>query len=116
MRVHAPATTVSALKATAYALKGCKPFYFGKAESRDRLKPNKVLKKMKNFDEIKAQLRELAEIVNSFKSEAVQLRIVDLAFGVDSSVNEEEAAPPPRREPPKRGRRRSKNNRNDETN
>lgn len=37
---------------------------------------------MKNFEQIKGQLKELAEIVNSFKSEAVQLRIVDLVFGV----------------------------------
>jgi hypothetical protein len=35
---------------------------------------------MKNFDQIKDQLKELAEIVNGFKSEAVQLRIVELVF------------------------------------
>lgn len=38
---------------------------------------------IKNFEEIKLQLKELSDIVNSFKSEAVQLRIVELAFGVD---------------------------------
>jgi len=33
------------------------------------------------FEEIKEQLRELSEIVNSFKSEAVQIRIIDHLFG-----------------------------------
>jgi hypothetical protein len=33
---------------------------------------------IKNFEEIKHQLRELATAINSFKSEAVQLRIVEL--------------------------------------
>ena len=39
---------------------------------------------IKNFDEIKSQLAELAPIINSFKSESVQLRIVELIF---KSVN-----------------------------
>lgn len=39
---------------------------------------------IKNFDEIKSQLKDLSEIVNSFKSEAVQLRIVELVFGFDT--------------------------------
>lgn len=33
-----------------------------------------------NFEEVKKQLAELSEVVNKFKSEAVQLRIVDLVF------------------------------------
>jgi hypothetical protein len=33
---------------------------------------------IKDFDYIKKQLAELAEVINSFKSEAVQLRIVEL--------------------------------------
>jgi hypothetical protein len=33
---------------------------------------------IKNFDKIKKELSDLAGIINSFKSEAVQLRIVDL--------------------------------------
>lgn len=35
---------------------------------------------IKYFEEIKTQLKELADVINSFKSEAVQLRIVDLIF------------------------------------
>lgn len=33
---------------------------------------------IKNFDEIKKQLKELAEVINAFKSETVQLRMVEL--------------------------------------
>ena len=36
---------------------------------------------IKNFESTKKQLSELAEIINSFKSEAVQLRIIDLFLG-----------------------------------
>jgi hypothetical protein len=35
---------------------------------------------IKNFEEVKSQLAELSEVVNKFKSEAVQLRIVELVF------------------------------------
>jgi hypothetical protein len=38
---------------------------------------------IKNFDQIKKQLHELAEIVNAFKSETVQLRVVELIFSGD---------------------------------
>ena len=41
---------------------------------------------IKNFDEVKKQLGELSDVVNKFKSEQVQLKIVDLVFrgaGVD---------------------------------
>ena len=37
---------------------------------------------IKNFETVKEQLGELAGVVNSFKSEAVQLRIVELIFGM----------------------------------
>ena len=40
---------------------------------------------IKNFNEIKGQLRELAEIINSFKSEAVQLRLVEMVFEATES-------------------------------
>lgn len=43
---------------------------------------------IKNFEEIKVQLKDLSEIVNSFKSEAVQLRIVELIFGLESEIEE----------------------------
>lgn len=39
---------------------------------------------IKNFDEIKAQLKDLSEVINGFKSEAVQLRIVELVFGLEN--------------------------------
>lgn len=35
---------------------------------------------IENFEKIKSQLKELAEVINSFTSETVQLRIVDLIF------------------------------------
>lgn len=35
---------------------------------------------IKNFDAIKEQLKELAGVINSFKSEAVQLRLIELVF------------------------------------
>ena len=34
----------------------------------------------KNFDVIKEQLKELSGVINSFKSEAVQLRLIELVF------------------------------------
>lgn len=37
---------------------------------------------IKNFEIVKKQLRELAGVINSFKSEAVQLRIIELIFGI----------------------------------
>jgi hypothetical protein len=42
---------------------------------------------IKNFEVIKKQLNELSSVINSFKSEAVQLRIIELILGV---VSEEE--------------------------
>ena len=34
-----------------------------------------------NFNEVKMQLAELSEVINKFKSEAVQLRIVEIVLG-----------------------------------
>ncbi len=45
---------------------------------------------IENFKELKQELKELAEIVNSFKSEAVQLKIVELVFKMRPSVQTEE--------------------------
>lgn len=39
-----------------------------------------------NFDEVKKQLSELSEVINKFKSEAVQLRIVEIVLG-DGAFN-----------------------------
>jgi len=54
---------------------------------------------IKNFDEIKEQLKELSGVINSFKSEAVQLRIVELVFGQADEEEEKEdqvVTPPPK--------------------
>jgi len=60
---------------------------------------------IKNFEEIKAQLKDLSEIINGFKSEAVQLRIVDLVFGLEDKkevVEDEQATVKPKRKSAKR--------------
>ena len=45
---------------------------------------------IRKFKEIKEQLKELAPVINSFKSESVQLRIVELIFRGESSEELEE--------------------------
>jgi len=45
---------------------------------------------IKNFDTIKSQLRELAEVINAFKSEAVQLRLIELVFEAARDDTDEE--------------------------
>jgi len=63
---------------------------------------------IKNFEEVKKQLAELSEVVNKFKSEAVQLRIVDLVFAGGSMHDEERdvfdgrSDEPPRKRSPKK--------------
>jgi hypothetical protein len=58
---------------------------------------------IKNFGEIKKQLEELAPAINSFKSEAVQLRIVELVFkgeygqGGDENAGHSSGGSPSRR-------------------
>ena len=61
---------------------------------------------IKNFDTINTQLRELAEVINAFKSEAVQLRLIELVFeaaradsddGEDGTRPERPAADPARK-------------------
>lgn len=49
---------------------------------------------IKNFEEIKKQLSELASVINSFKSESVQLKIVDLIFGVTEGKSEDKPEEP----------------------
>jgi hypothetical protein len=39
-----------------------------------------------NFDDVKQQLLELATVINSYKSEAVQLRIVELVLGAPAEL------------------------------
>ena len=61
-----------------------------------------------NFDRLKAQLTELASAVNGFKSEAVQLRVVDLVFQrFANGAEEEEEKPIGRVRPPRRSKRKS---------
>ncbi len=55
-----------------------------------------------NFAAMKAELSELAAVLNAFKSEAVQLRILDLVFGRELLDEGEDQA-----EPPKASRRKS---------
>lgn len=61
---------------------------------------------IKNFEVVKAQLADLAPVINSFKSEAVQLRIVELVFqGVSPDLPTEtpgEATKPARRRRPRK--------------
>lgn len=58
---------------------------------------------IKNFDEIKVQLKDLSEVINGFKSEAVQLRIVELVFRLgDNEEVDDEAETPAKKSKPKR--------------
>lgn len=60
---------------------------------------------IKDFDTVRAQLKELSDVLNSYKSEAVQLRLVDLIFGASAipAVKKHEDAevggvmPPPKK-------------------
>ncbi len=44
---------------------------------------------MEEFEKIKKQLAELATVLNAFKSETVQLRILDLVLGGESAEEED---------------------------
>lgn len=70
---------------------------------------------IKNFEEIKLQLKELSDIVNSFKSEAVQLRIVELIFGVDAEheQDDQDEAPTKSKRKPVRKKRAAKKSEED---
>jgi hypothetical protein len=45
---------------------------------------------IENFDEVKRQLKELSDVINAFKSESVQLRIIELVFGEVSTAHDDE--------------------------
>lgn len=47
---------------------------------------------LKEFETIRAQLAELAPVINAFKSEAVQLRIVELVFARRHGSGKEDTA------------------------
>jgi len=60
---------------------------------------------IKNFDFAKRQLRELASVLNEFKSEAVQLRVVELLLqrmGTESEEDRQEDRPEKRKKEIKR--------------
>ena len=59
---------------------------------------------IKNFDVIKEQLKELAGVINSFKSEAVQLRLIELVFEVAEGGSDEDPGegPPLKESRPRR--------------
>lgn len=58
---------------------------------------------IKNFDVIKEQLKELAGVINSFKSEAVQLRLIELVFeSAEGSGGESGGGAPADKERPRR--------------
>lgn len=62
---------------------------------------------IQNFDLLKQQLSELSPIVNSFKSETVQLRVIELVFAqavraVNATQTPDSASPSPEPTKPKR--------------
>lgn len=62
---------------------------------------------IKNFETVKTQLSELASVINSFKSEAVQLRTIELILDAprkNDKLDEVDKETTPRRKPP-RGRK-----------
>ncbi|MFC1636071.1 hypothetical protein ACFL5Z_14630 [Planctomycetota bacterium] len=59
---------------------------------------------VRNFETVKKELKELAGVVNAFKSEAVQLRIVELVLGA-SEVNENQT---PEKETASKSKRKKK--------
>lgn len=70
---------------------------------------------IKNFDEIKDQLKELSGIINSFKSEAVQVRLVELIFAAVDGEEIDEVDQESGQKKPKRPRRKTSNSRNSPT-
>lgn len=64
---------------------------------------------IQNFDQLKGQLTELASVINQFKSEAVQLRVIELILtGAISNVGlDKPSAPSPRKSTSKGGRRKA---------
>lgn len=61
----------------------------------------------KDFDTTKKQLSELAEIVNKFKSEAVQLKLLELLFAATPHEIEAEVSTPEPGKPKKRSRKKA---------
>ena len=70
---------------------------------------------IKNFEETKSQLKELAGVINSFKSEAVQLRLLELVFGAGEVPTEKEKPKNPAPTRKRKPRTKSKGTTSDET-
>lgn len=57
---------------------------------------------MKNLDEIKGRLIDLSEIINKFKSEAVQLKIVEFVLDLEPEASQKPIDSNPQRKTPRR--------------
>ena len=64
----------------------------------------------KHIDKLKKQLMEISEVVNSFKSEAVQVKIIDKLFAAMSEFEEQDMDNNSPDVFNKRGRKRSEDN------
>ncbi|MBL1264165.1 hypothetical protein [Candidatus Methylomicrobium oryzae] len=60
---------------------------------------------IENIEEVKNQLKELSEVINSFTSEAVQLRIIDLVFNAQQKKAPDITAQEPEYISPSRSKR-----------
>ncbi|WP_156966354.1 hypothetical protein [Algiphilus aromaticivorans] len=58
-----------------------------------------------NFETTKQQLSELAEVVNKFKSEAVQLKLLELLFDASPNNDDDQGAAQSAPKPKKRARK-----------
>ena len=64
-----------------------------------------------DFESVKKELTELATVLNTFKSEAVQVRIVELLFGIqETAVDDEGPAGLPSARPKRRTKRKAATN------
>jgi len=61
---------------------------------------------IKNFEEVKKQLADLSDVINKFKSEQVQLKIVELVFKGASASPDVELHPSQDDQAPQRRKRR----------
>ena len=79
--------------------------YAVSAQTRGRWRSRRRTQMIEKLDSIKKQLGELATVLNAFKSEAVQLRVLDFVLG-EESPDESGEKPASTRTPRKsRGRR-----------
>lgn len=65
---------------------------------------------IENFETVKKELKELAAVINAFKSEAVQIRIVELILDESSIHGDQRQAKKKHFQKPKRKKRKSASN------